>query len=114
MQKLEKRIKELENQLHFEEANHSEAQRNIKSYEKQVAELSYQADEDKRIRSQMQDVVDKMQQKVKNYKHQVEEAEEIAALNLAKYRKAQHELDYYSQASHSVTMIQKTLSQSVA
>ena len=35
----------------------------------------------------MQDLVDKLQQKIKTYKRQVEEAEEIAAVNLAKYRK---------------------------
>ena len=31
--------------------------------------------------------------KVKTYKKQIEEAEEIAALNLAKFRKAQQELE---------------------
>ena len=30
--------------------------------------------------------------KVRNYKRQIEEAEEIAALNLAKFRKAQQDL----------------------
>ena len=34
-----------------------------------------------------------MQSKLKVYKKQIEDAEEIAAINLAKYRKAQHELD---------------------
>jgi len=41
----------------------------------------------------MQDLVEKLQQKIKTYKRQIEEAEEIAALNLAKYRKAQQELE---------------------
>ena len=31
------------------------------------------------------------------YKRQIEEAEEIAAVNLSKYRKAQHELEEASQ-----------------
>jgi len=31
---------------------------------------------------------------VKSYKKQIEEAEEIAALNLAKFRKAQQELEH--------------------
>jgi len=31
--------------------------------------------------------------KIKTYKRQIEEAEEIAALNLAKFRKAQQELE---------------------
>lgn len=38
-------------------------------------------------------MVDKLQQKIKTYKRQIEEAEEIAALNLAKFRKAQQELE---------------------
>ena len=37
----------------------------------------------------MQEVVDKLQNKVKSYKKQIEEAEEIAALNLAKFRQVQ-------------------------
>merc|ERR1712203_764817 len=35
----------------------------------------------------MQALIDQLQGKVKSYKEQIEEAEEIAALNLAKYRK---------------------------
>ena len=37
----------------------------------------------------MQALIDQMQGKVKSYKKQIEEAEEIAALNLAKFCKAQ-------------------------
>ena len=33
--------------------------------------------------------MEKLQNKLRNFKRQIEEAEEIAALNLAKYRKAQ-------------------------
>ena len=35
----------------------------------------------------MTDLASKLQSKIKTYKQQIEEAEEIAALNLAKYRK---------------------------
>merc|ERR1712025_1369892 len=35
----------------------------------------------------------KAERKIKDYKKQIEEAEEIAALNLAKFRKAQQELE---------------------
>ena len=41
----------------------------------------------------MQELVDKLQNKVKSYKKQIEEAEEIAALNLAKFRKVQADLE---------------------
>ena len=41
----------------------------------------------------MSELASKLQQKIKTYKKQIEEAEEIAALNLAKFRKAQQELE---------------------
>ena len=41
----------------------------------------------------MQELVDKLQTKVRSYKKQIEEAEEIAALNLAKFRKVQADLE---------------------
>ena len=41
----------------------------------------------------MQDLVEKLQTKLRNYKRQIEEAEEIAAINLAKYRKAQQDFE---------------------
>jgi myosin heavy chain 6/7 len=37
----------------------------------------------------MQALIDQLQAKIRSYKKQIEEAEEIAALNLAKYRQAQ-------------------------
>ena len=40
----------------------------------------------------MQDLVEKLQTKLRNYKRQIEEAEEIAALNLAKFRQVQTNL----------------------
>ena len=51
--------------------------------------LLWQADEDRKNHVRMQDLVDSLQQKIKTYKRQIDEAEEIAALNLAKYRKCQ-------------------------
>merc|ERR1712008_368512 len=41
----------------------------------------------------MSDLAGKLQAKIKTYKTQIEEAEEIAALNLAKFRKAQQDLE---------------------
>ena len=40
----------------------------------------------------MQELVDKLQNKVRSYKKQIEEAEEIAALNLSKFRTVQANL----------------------
>ena len=41
----------------------------------------------------MQELVDKLQMKLRNFKRQIEEAEEIAAINLAKFRKAQQDFE---------------------
>ncbi len=38
-------------------------------------------------------MVEQLQNKIKAYRKQVEETEEIASLNLSKYRKVQQELD---------------------
>ena len=51
-----------------------------------IKELTYRQDEDGKNQERMQGLVDQLQGKIKSYKKQIEEAEEIAALNLAKYR----------------------------
>ncbi|XP_024080476.1 myosin heavy chain, muscle isoform X13 [Cimex lectularius] len=91
--KLEQRVRELENELDGEQRRHADAQKNLRKSERRVKELSFQSDEDRKNHERMQDLVDKLQQKIKTYKRQIEEAEEIAALNLAKFRKAQQELE---------------------
>merc|ERR1712119_273822 len=91
--KLEGRVRELEGQLDDEARRHSDAQKNLRKCERKIKELTFQSDEDKKNHERMQDLVDKLQQKIKTYKKQIEEAEEIAALNLSKFRKAQQELE---------------------
>merc|ERR1711970_163277 len=91
--KLEGRVRELEGQLDDEARRHADAQKNLRKCERRIKELTFQSDEDKKNHERMQDLVDKLQQKIKTYKKQIEEAEEIAALNLAKFRKAQQELE---------------------
>merc|ERR1712130_324867 len=61
--------------------------------ESRIRELAFQNDEDKKNQVAMSDLAGKLQSKIKTYKKQIEEAEEIAALNLAKFRKAQQELE---------------------
>lgn len=95
--KLESRIKDLETKLEEETNRHSEAQKNMRRAERRVKELTVRAEEDKKNHEGMQDLVDKLQQKIKGYKRQMEEAEEIAALNLAKYRKAQQDLEEFEE-----------------
>merc|ERR1712002_809286 len=97
--KLEGRVRELEGQLDDEARRHSDAQKNLRKCERRIKELTFQSDEDKKNHERMQDLVDKLQQKIKTYKRQIEEAEEIAALNLAKFRKAQQELEERAQTA---------------
>merc|ERR1719259_1092022 len=72
--KLETRVRELETELDAEQRRHAETGKNLRKTDRRLKELAFQA-------------------KIKTYKRQVEEAEEIAAMNLAKYRKVQHELE---------------------
>ncbi|XP_069168168.1 myosin heavy chain, muscle [Procambarus clarkii] len=113
--RLETRVRDLEEQLDTERVAHAEAQKNLRKCERTIKELSSQTDEYKKSYETMQDFVDKLQQKTTSYKHQIDEAEEIAALNVAKYRKAQQELEdaenrIRSTASQSlITYIESTI-----
>merc|ERR1712156_120443 len=73
MAKLESRIRELEIELGSLQNKTSETSKGFQKAERRIKELQFQ-------------------QEIRTYKKQIEEAEEIAALNLAKYRKAQQEL----------------------
>merc|ERR1719369_2782510 len=93
MAKLENRVRELEMELGSVQGRTSENAKGFQKSEHRVKELVFQIDEDKKNQDRMSELATKLQQKIKTYKKQIEEAEEIAALNLAKYRKAQQELE---------------------
>merc|ERR1711963_285179 len=93
MAKLESRIRELEIELGSIQSKTSEAYKGFQKAERRIKELQFQQDEDHKNQDRMSELATKLQQKIKTYKKQIEEAEEIAALNLAKYRKAQQELE---------------------
>merc|ERR1711992_178731 len=93
MAKLESRIRELEIELGNCQARTSETYKGYQKSERRIKELQFQQDEDRKNQDRMTDLAQKLQQKIKTYKKQIEEAEAIAALNLAKFRKAQQELE---------------------
>merc|ERR1719389_1036545 len=93
MAKLESRIRELEIELGNVQARTSDNLKGHQKAERKIKELQFQNDEDKKNQVAMSDLAGKLQAKIKTYKKQIEEAEEIAALNLAKFRKAQQELE---------------------
>merc|ERR1712152_25536 len=93
MAKLESRIREMEIELGSVQSKTSDAYKAFQKAERRIKELQFQQDEDKKNQDSMSELANKLQAKIKTYKKQIEEAEEIAALNLAKFRKAQQELE---------------------
>ncbi|XP_073902923.1 myosin-4 [Castor canadensis] len=93
IQKLEARVRELENEVENEQKRNIEVVKGLRKHERRVKELTYQTEEDRKNVLRLQDLVDKLQTKVKAYKRQAEEAEEQSNVNLAKFRKIQHELE---------------------
>jgi len=91
--KLEGRVLELESELDSEQRRHAETQKNMRKADRRLKELGFQVDEDRKNQERLQDLIDKLQAKIKTYKRQAEEAEEVAAINLAKYRKVADELE---------------------
>ena len=92
MNKMETRIRELESELEAESRRMADAQKNLSKSERRIKELAFASDEDRKNHERMQSLIDNLQSKIKSYKKQIEEAEEIAALNLAKFRKVQGNL----------------------
>merc|ERR1712088_165900 len=89
MNKMETRIRELESEVDAEQRRMGDSIKNLSKSERRIKEMSYAADEDKKNQIRMQGLVDGLQDKIKSYKKQIEEDEEIAALNLAKFRGTQ-------------------------
>ena len=89
MAKLETRTRELESELDAECRRCADSQKNLRKSERRIKELTFASDEDRKNHERMQGLIDQLQGKIKTYKKQIEEAEEIAALNLAKFRQAQ-------------------------
>merc|ERR1719338_107088 len=86
MNKMEGRIRELESEVDAEARRCADAVKNLRKSERRIKEMTYASDEDRKNHERMQALIDQLQSKIKSYKKQIEEAEEIAALNLAKFR----------------------------
>merc|ERR1712142_589108 len=109
--KLESRVKELEAALSDETNRYADCMKNYRKCERRIKELAFQGEEDKKNYGRMEDLVDKLQVKIKTYKKQIEEAEEIAALNLAKFRKVQQTVETREESSitTTTTMVKRTI-----
>merc|ERR1712157_280213 len=92
MNKMETRIRELESEVDAEARRCGDAHKNLRKSERRIKEMTYAQDEDRKNQERMQALIDQLQGRIKTFKKQIEEAEEIAAMNLAKYRQAQANL----------------------
>merc|ERR1712123_87985 len=90
--KMDTRIRELESEMDAENRRCADTQKNLRKSERHIKELTYTQDEDRKNQERLQSLIDQLQTKIKSYKKQIEEAEEIAALNLAKFRQVQSNL----------------------
>jgi myosin heavy chain 6/7 len=87
----------------LEVRHHQETLKELRKADRSLKDLSFQAEEDRKSHVRLEDTIDKLNNKLKAYKRQIEEAEEIAAINLAKFRKAQDEIgDQRAERSASV------------
>ena len=91
--KLENRIRDLEMEVGNVQTKTSENMKAYQKTERKVKEMVFHQEEDKKNQERLSELATKLQQKIKTYKKQIEEGEEIAAINLAKFRKAQQELE---------------------
>merc|ERR1719153_1699490 len=105
MAKMEMKIRELEAELASTQSRSGEAAKALQRAERKGKELAFAQGEDRKNQDRMSDLAGKLQMKIKTYKQQMEEAEEIAALNLAKFRKAQQELEETEERAKLASLI---------
>ena len=84
-------VKDLKIELDNCQMRSAETQKAYQKSERKIKELQFQTDEDQKNQGKMVELATKLQEKIRTYKKQIEDAEEIVALNLTKFRKAQQE-----------------------
>ena len=69
-----------------------ELTKEVKRSERKLKELGQTVEDEKKTHVRLQTLIEQLQNKIGTYKKQVEETEEVAAINLAKFRKVHSEL----------------------
>lgn len=87
------KIQAIEGDYEVEQRFHRETQKEARILERKLKESAYQAEQDRQNQLRLQETIDQLQKKIKTFKRQTEEAEEIANLNIGKFRLVQHELE---------------------
>merc|ERR1712107_36933 len=111
MHKMESRIRELESELDAESRRFGDAQKNLRKSERTIKELTLKQGEDAENKAKMDKLIDSLHSKIETFKKQIGEAEEIASLNLTKYRQTQSQL---ADASQRADLNEKALAKTRA
>ena len=96
-EKLEQKIHELEMELDAEQRRYRDTLKEMRKCERRAKEASCQQEQEKHSQAHLHEVIEQLQKKLRLYRKQAEEAEEIAAMNLGKYRNVQYELEDLSE-----------------
>ncbi len=90
---LEHRIAELEAELQAEQLHNQETLKQVTKNNRRFMDLAGQTDEEKKGQLKLQNKVEQLESKIKANRAQIEETENLANVNLSKFRKAQAELE---------------------
>merc|ERR1711972_931963 len=93
MAKLESRISQLEIELGPIQTKTSETHKAFQKSDRHIKELQFQGVHDAKLHQRRSLEVTQLQDKIKKLKDQLDEAENIAAVNLAKYQKSKKDLE---------------------
>jgi hypothetical protein len=83
----------LETELETEQRHHNETMKEVKRNNRRLKDLALSAEDDKKSLLRLQELNEQLNTKIKAYRRQCEEVEEVAALNLCKFRKVQQEFE---------------------
>merc|ERR1712079_61145 len=93
MARLESRISELEIELGTIQTKTGETHKAFQKADRHIKELQFQGVRDAKLHARRSLEVTQLQDKIKKLKDQLDEAENIAAVNLAKYQKSKKDLE---------------------
>ncbi|KHJ40863.1 myosin head [Trichuris suis] len=89
---LEQKLRDLEMELDSARRKQQDSDRVRRKNDRQLKELEAQIEEARKNDERMHELIDRLNSKMRTYKRQAEEAEQIAAMNLSKYRHSQNQL----------------------
>lgn len=100
IEKLEAKVMHLNAELDMENKFKADLNKKHNKAERKFREMEFQWEEERKSSGRLQELNDHLNEKLRNFKLQVEDAEEIAALNLAKFRRAQTEVEESEQRAN--------------